>query len=111
MALRAAELPLREREELVDQPLEPRLGERAAVLAAEFFAKSTLAVRVETRVAAIGLQPPELRDELQATIDRSDDLRVVRSDRGPELLEPVAHVDTAAIRAAPLNTPCRMIDG
>ena len=79
----AAELPLRQREQLVDQALEPFRRERAAVRRGraprEAAARGPGRARVEPELR---LQPPELGDELEAAVDRRDDRRVVRRDLG-----------------------------
>ena len=74
-------------------------------------AQPPLAVRIDGVEAELGLQLPQPGDELEPAVDRRHDGLVVRRDLGADLLEALAHVSTAAARAAALKSACTHIPG
>ena len=85
------ELALRQREQLVDQAVEPGCGERPVVRGRELRPQVALAVRVEAVDAELALEPPELGDEPQPLVHGGDDGAVVLVDRCPQRVEVAAH--------------------
>ena len=96
----AAELLLRQVEQLGHEPIEPRGRQRPAVRAGERLAQAPLALGVDGVEPELRLQLPELGDELEPAVDRRDDRLVVGRDLAADLLEPLAHSSTAASSAS-----------